>query len=695
MLITTLSVAFPAPEVFAEVSIIQLSPLTGPVGTTVTLTGRINTENGSYKILFAGQTIKSGSAAFFNVSATFVVPNSTRGFQLVTLQDLLTGENSTAERFTIQTRHLIEAVMPSPPTQLQEGQNVTIRARVTGGNATSSVFGNITVTDPADATHFSNVTISTDESGYGETNKVYPSQFDQNPHTFYVGTYNMTLKVLNETIENSFAIGLTNATEYHRFQTVFIQAANYTTTDFLLITVTHLNETVELAPSNASGPLNIIAANWTIPADASIGSYRLDFAYAKPVGVDKPVPDTQNFTVFLKSFACEIKTLNLDNEPVKGVLVEANNITATAVSTTFTSEEGLASFYLTATNYTFIAFWNTSDAPRAQVGETAEIRLARNLTGNSVVSIVCSLVTVKISVQDEGGTPLPFVGIHLNFTYTSRLGVPITPPPVSNETDIGGLAVIRNVFAHVEYTLEARRYDQPFERTTFNLTSTGWFNLTCPTYDLVINVYDRTGAALEGARVELYEWSMGLSGMEGAETTGVTGQVTFSSSFGKYVVNVYKNNVLVNETTVLLTLQPTTLAVHCELYALTVDVAVVDYLGQAVANANVTLERAETTTFLTTGSNGVARFTQLIGGDYRIYVSIDGKPYQISTLSLREPRTIEDHNPVTLRLEGIVSIGGFIVETSHFITLVFALLVIAAFLLVFLYRRIRTPQKAE
>ncbi len=695
MLIVTLCVALPAPEVLAEVSIIQLSPLAGHVGTNVTLTGYITTENGSYRIFFAGEEVKSGNADFFNVSDTFVVPNSTQGLQLVTLQDVLTEETSTAERFTVQTQHLIDAVRPSPPAQLQEGQTVTIWTRVTGGNATSSVSGNITVTDPDNATHTSPVTVVTDDSGYGGTSKTYPTDFDQNPHTFYIGTYNLTLEVLNETVENSFAIGLTNATEYHRLQTVFIQAANYTTTDFLMITVTHLNKTIELAPSNASGPLRIITANWTIPADASLGSYRIDIAYAKPVGIDKPIPDTQNFTVLLKSFACEIRTLNLDNEPVAGILVEANNMTATAVSTDFTTEKGIASFYLTATNYTFIAFWNTSDAPRAQVGETSEIRLARNFTGNSAVNITCSLATVKISVQDEEETGLPFVGIYLNYTYISRLGIPITPPPLSYATDITGMATIPNVYAYVKYTLEVRRYDQPFEKTTFNLTSTRWFNLTCPTHDLTITVYDRNGAMLENAQVELYEWSIGLSGMEGVENTGATGQVTFSSTFGKYVVNVYKNNILVNKTTVLLVNQPTTFAVRCKLYALALDVNVVDYLGQGVRNVNVTLEREETTLSSITGSNGIARFTELVGGDYRIYVYIDGTPYSISTLSLQEPRTAEDHHPVTVQLDGIVSIGGFIAATSSFITLVLALLVIAIFLLAFVYRRMRSGSKTE
>jgi hypothetical protein len=106
------------------------------------------------------------------------------------------------------------------------------------------------------------------------------------------------------------------------------------------------------------------------------------------------------------------------------------------------------------------------------------------------------------------------------------------------------------------------------------------------------------------------------------------------------------------------------------------------------------LEREEITLSSITGSNGIARFTELVGGDYRIYVYMDGTPYSISPLSLQEPRTTEDH-PVTVQLDGIVSIGGFIAATSSFITLVLALLVIAAFLLAFLYRRIRSGSKTE
>ena len=78
------------------------------------------------------------------------------------------------------------------------------------------------------------------------------------------------------------------------------------------------------------------------------------------------------------------------------------------------------------------------------------------------------------------------------------------------------------------------------------------------------------------------------------------------------------------------------------------------------------------------------QFTELIGGDYKIFVFIAGKPFRITVLPLQEPEI------VTLKIVEIVSIGGLITETSYFVTGVFLLLLIVVFLTTFLYRKFRT-----
>lgn len=686
LLVSTFFAALPALKVHAEVSIIELSKYEGFVGDLVELSGQINTINGSYEVLFDGSPVKTGNATLRNVEERFLIPDTTAGAHEVQLRDVI-NETSDPLTFAVKTQYIITGA------RVQEGENVTLMAEITGGDANQTSHAKMFVQDPVNVTYSSKeFLIQASQTGYGNATKIYPIDFDGTPHTSFVGIYNISLvDVHNETLAmGNFTIGLTDATEYHRFQTAFIQAANYTSTAPLTIKITHLNEKVELVPSNASGPRGIITANWTIPANASIGSYRVEVLYTKPVGTEKPIADKQNFTVASKSFACEVKTFNLDNEPVKGVLIEANNITATAVKTEFTSEGGVATFFLEATNYTFKAFWNVSLAPRGQVGETSQISLAQNLTGAASIDITISLAHIKVAVRDENGEAIPLAEVWLNFTYPSRLNLPITPPPLYSETNLTGTSIFQNVFTNVNYTIDARRYGYTFSVIHLNLTSSSWVNVTCPTYELALKVYDRDGGVLQNVEIKAYDWSIGLGGLVGTRTTGTSGEVAFNFTFGKYFVSVYKDNVLLNQTTVLLVNQPTTFAVHCKLYKLSLDINVLDYFGQGIPNAEVTLER-EGTVLLTsnTGASGEARFTELVGGNYKIYVHIGEKPYEITTLHLQEPKT------VTLKIGGLVSIGGFTAETSHFIAALSIPMVITAFLLVFLYRRFRSSQNKE
>jgi len=678
LLVLTFFVPLPVPKVSAEVSINQLSPTKGPVGTVVSVSGQISTPNGTYKIFFNNKEVENGTATDYDVSDTFVVQNQTYGSYPVKLNDVNTKENST-DYFTVQTDYIVKAVTPPYPKQLQEGSNITIRAIVTGGNVTT--FANITVTDPASTTHSAlNISIPVFQDGYGEANVAYLTDFDGNPHTFYVGTYNMSLTALSKTAAGNFTIGLTDAVEYHRFQTVYVQALNYTSNDVLKIKITYNDKIVfESAPNNASGPKGIIAANWTIPANASLGLYRVDVT---PTG--KPVPENQTFTIVSKSFSCEVKTVNLKNEPLEGIVVEANNTTTLNVSTNTTTKDGLTSFYLEATNYTFTAFFNNKQVSNT----TAEIRL----NGTVALNISCSLAHITIAVKDTEGNLLPFVSVSANFTYMTRTDS-ITTSAVSTETNLTGIATFRNLFTNINYTIEASRYDYTFSTTTTNFTSAiwfDWFNITCPTREFTIKVFDRNSVPLEDAVVNVYDWGIGLNGLVGTGNTGAIGEITFNSTFGKYTVRVYKVGMLLNETTILLIDQPTTLAVYCKLYRLTLSVNVLDYFGQGVSNANVTIEREGIViSSLNTGGDGFAQFTGLIGGNYKIFVYIAEKPYKITTIYLQEPKT------VALKIEEIVSIGSFITETGYFITAIFILLIVVVFLLAFIYRRIRSRQKAE
>ncbi len=686
LLILASFTALYTPQVFAETSISQLSKYAGFVGDTVDLTGQINTTDGAYQILFDGHSVRNGTAAVNIVSDTFVVPNATLGTYPVTLRDAEADVISSSVDFIIKTNYIVR----STETRVQEGENITILAIITGGETRTDYSANVTVEDPNNKAHSSNLSIRTGPllgygGGYGNQSKIYPTDFDSNAHTFYIGTYNLTLNVGSNQSTGTFTVGLTDAVEYHRFQVVNVNAVNYTQpTDVMRVTIIYGGKTVFTSPNiNASQSGGIVAVSWSIPANASLGLYRVNVTRTTPSGTVKPVQDTQTFTIVSKSFACEVRALNLDDEPVEGIVVEAKNATA-SVSTDTTDEEGNASFYVQATNYTFTAFLNDS-----RVGATPTISLSGNLTAAQALNITCSLAHLRVAVKDEGGNVIPYVAVNANFTYIK--GTNTTANGTSSiETDLSGIATLRDLFVNIDYTVKANRYDNPFHTVTLNLTQTSWLNLTCPTYELVVKVFDRLGHSLQNAQVNITDWGLGaMSEPVGSQNTALSGGVAFSLTFGKYIVKVYKGGFLLNETSVLLVNQPTNLSVYCRLFNLTLDINVLDYFGQGIPNANVTVEREGYILSKNTARNGVAQFTELVGERYRIFVHIGERLYQITTLNLQDPQTL------TLRIGEVVSVGGFITETSLFATAIFIILLVAAFLLVFLYRRLRPTQKKE
>lgn len=673
------------PQVLAEVSVSQLSPFEGPVGAVVSLKGQISTANGSYRIFFANYTepVKSGNATQFNVTASFTVLNATFGNHPVTLQDVTTGENSTSY-FKVQTGYLVKAVVPQYPRQLQENSNTTLLVITTGGNATTALNVTTNVKNPANTTYSSNITIPIGSNGYGIVNVTYPTDFGD-AHTFYVGTYEFSLNLSNEILATgSFTIGLTDAVEYYRFQTVHVKAVNYTANDVVKVTITHNGVKVfESIPRNASVPGGVVTANWTIPANASIGLYRVNVTRITSSGPNKPIADNQTFAIIEKSFACEVKAFNLDNELVEGIIIEARNMTS-LVATNKTGKDGVASFFLSATNYNFTAFLNNS-----QVGAIDWFSLSGNLTGASAFNISCPLAHIKVLVKDADDNVLPFIDISANFTYTIRTNTTIAGK-VSAETDLNGIAVLRNLFTNISYTVKASRYEVPFVTTQMNLTSTSWFNTTCPKRQLIVKIYDRDGDPLQNAQVNATDWGLGgMSAPIGTDNTGTTGIVSFNFTFGKYTLKIYREGILLNHTSILLTTQPTNFSVYCRLYKLTLNVNVLDYFGQGISSAKVTLEReGAVLSSLNTAGNGMVQFNEIIGGDYRILVYLGDKPYGITLLYLQESQTIN------LRIAELVSVGGLITETSVFVsTLLIVFLVLAFVVLIFYRKRKLAPEK--
>ena len=231
-----------------------------------------------------------------------------------------------------------------------------------------------------------------------------------------------------------------------------------------------------------------------------------------------------------------------------------------------------------------------------------------------------------------------------------------------------------------------------FESKTVNLTDTKWINFTFPEYELVVNVFDRAGSILEDVRVKIYEWNTGVNADDDWSQQGMTtadGIIRFNSVFGKYGVLVFAGDSLINETAVNLIVDSTSFQVQCRLYPLLLTVNIIDYFGQRIAGANVTLEHQDFTSSAKTNGGGTAIFDPLPGGKYRILTHISGKPYEIYDLNLREPRE------VVLRIDRLVSIGGMLTETSYLTSIILLSVTAVFILLLYSYRLLRNKRREE
>ncbi|MDH5460487.1 MAG: hypothetical protein OEW71_05590, partial [Candidatus Bathyarchaeota archaeon] len=72
------------PAVKAQTVITSISPISGHVGTNVTLTANITTPDGQYQILFDENEVLSENATGNNVTVSFTVPHTFEGVHNIT-----------------------------------------------------------------------------------------------------------------------------------------------------------------------------------------------------------------------------------------------------------------------------------------------------------------------------------------------------------------------------------------------------------------------------------------------------------------------------------------------------------------------------------------------------------------------------------------------------------------------------------
>jgi hypothetical protein len=291
-------------------SITSVSPTSGTVGTTVTLTGTIDVPNGPFKVYFdingdnvfddPGEVVASGTASGTSVSATFNVPEASKGYHAIRLTDVLA--NTHAFFATFEVLRSVEIEFSPSTGRIREGDSIGIIVRIRGGLASTTYSLLIKVTDPTSTERSATLSITTNSLGSGTGSVTYPTAF-AGADTNLLGLYNVVVDITAPSSEaassvasGSFTVGLTDKASYERTETVNIKGAGYGDSEPVTINIQD--------PSGASVagyPKNVIASSagvvtdsFTIPKNALTGVYIVTLTGTTTT---KTPPDIESFTV--------------------------------------------------------------------------------------------------------------------------------------------------------------------------------------------------------------------------------------------------------------------------------------------------------------------------------------------------------------------------------------------------------------
>lgn len=668
--ITLIAAIFFPNTMAVAVEIVFITPRDqhGIVGDTIIIDGTVNTTNGLYQIWFGQYKVVEANATANGLTANFSVPELPQGNYTVTLHDVSLNSNSSTW-FYIDTAYHIEAKTPTSPEQLQEGDTVEIWANMTGAKPSTLYYANITVKTPANTTHWVYVMLNTTNAGTGHNTTIaYPTHFSGVANTNFTGTYNIAF---NKTLAtDTFVIGLTNSTEYHRFQIVDIKATGYKSNENASVKIKFGGKAIY--SNNATASIEgLISANWTVPSNATIGTYTVNITSISPSPTTKSPKDVQNFNV--PGYDVNMTTRNLAKETVANVTVRVFENENSLINLT-SNLSGLAQTKLEIGNYTAKAFYKGEE-----VGE-----FWTNIINRTALDFYVNLTNLKITAlakKDGAEILVPDVQVHLTLVNETL------------STNITGIAIMNFLLPNRTYVLNASRYGVSFNITSIVIgTAVPWYNVTLvtPTLTLRVNTTRPNSEPISNVTVKAQELTGGLF-YEGK--TNAEGTIVFNCAFGKYAVEVYDaDGIKLNETSVDLFQNKNALIV-CKLYGLTVSFRVVDYLGQPISNVNVTLQRENVALRSNrTQANGVATFNNVTGGSLQVstYVFNQMQPDAVKIFYVENSTTIE------IKLEEYVALVGFLFQTAVLTTII---LITVAILLLFLsevYRRKHLkPQKGS
>ncbi len=649
------------------VSIVQINPSkgTGPAGSNVNLLGTISTLQGSYQVLIGKTVVTSGTADGYSVNANFTVPELLAATYALTLRDTRINVNAT-DQFTVITGYSISTV----PALVQEGTSVTFSVSVTGGQLGIPYGATVDVVSPTGTTYTATINLGT-PNGKGTASKqvTFPSS-DFSPTggtTDYCGSYpvkfNQTLFV------GEFKVNILDSSFYHRGQTASIHATGYQANQAATIIINSVKTGATIDTiSVASSSDGVIDKTWVVSANTPIGDCSIKIT---PDGTPKSVSDRQSFTVV--GYAVKVQVISLSDGPVSNILVETLDAATGVRSNATTSANGIANFNLERGSHALIAFWNDVNVGEANI----------TVTGDDTHTLRCRLTDMKIVVKTEDGIALPFVDLDIKYRYQS--GSISRNGQVSGQTDPSGSYTLTSALAGATYDIAASLYNQVFNPSNNSVNNlltqaTSEVTIICPSKNVTLDITGYSRQAIPEARIELVELS---NGVFYSATTDASGSATTQVTFGMYRLRVYKENTIINETSISV-FSNSHKQVHCALYGIHLSVSVVDLFGSPISNANVILN-GPTKFSTTTESNGIAAFENIIGGNMQIIAQAQGiqDASQAITVNVNEPTIVQ------VKIERYVALGGTLMQASTLITIIIIIIAVMLFLAVEVYRKQR------
>lgn len=653
------------------VSILQVDPssLTGTVGQTVNVQGTIYTSNNTYQIIFGRTLVTSGKSEGFYVNTNFTVPEVASGSYTLTLRDLTINVNSTRQ-FTVTTGYSIN---PSS-NNVQQGSNVVLTAQVTGAKPGTQYSAEIVVALPSSINTQYTKTVSlgtADQKGTASAQVTFPDASFQpgGSSTNYVGEYTVTF---NSTLaEAKFNVGILGVSSVHRGESISVRAIGYHANEDVTITVTNVKTGTAFPTQSATASENgEVRTTWTVPNNAAIGEYTIKITGST---TNKQIQDSATFKV--EGFNVKVQTLNIAGTPAPSILVKALDVESDTSIESQSGSDGIANFKLEKGPHVLTAFWNEVEVGQVEI----------TVNGEGTFALTCQLTNLKINVNSESGVGLAFVDLEITYRYQTATGT--KTGTTSGRTGASGSYTLTSTLSEASYTINASVYNQVFNLGNNTVASlerkaTSEVTIICPSRTLNLNVVSYGSEPIPDARIELIELTNGLFYTGNTDSSGsITSEVTF----GKYRARIYKDNILINEST-LDAFNSGQKQIRCTLYDIQVIVSVVDFFGSPIPNVGITLNGPENEKLSAeTKGDGKAIFDNVIGGDMQVVAALGVEnAYQTLTLTVDQPMTIQ------MKIDKYVALGPMLIQTSSLLTVLIVLVAVLLFALVEVYRRKKT-----